>query len=87
LHKWIKAYEQIARENEQLRTQSTDTILLRQWQERYEECSKEREDLASKLKLLSNGHQKSTSGPQKSVEQLYIDLKDEYKVELVSSIS
>ena len=98
INKWKRAYEQVVRENEQLRTQANDSMLVRKWQERYEECLKEKEDLISKLKVFSrysDSHGNKWPSPlspggtltsltsnegKKSLEQLYIDLKDEYKV-------
>lgn len=72
LNKWVKAYESLSRENEQLRTQSGDTLLIKKWQERYEECLKEKEDLLAKLKVfsrLSEAHH-SVSGGRSGVSTL-----------------
>lgn len=97
-----KAYERVTRENEQLRTQSGDSMLLKKWQERYEEIMKEKEDLVSKLKIFTRSNESnivlnnkfntnnhnhvnspsSSNGVsnKKTLEQSYIELKDEYKV-------
>ena len=101
-----KAYERVARENEQLRTQSGDTLLVKKWQERYEEIMKEKEDLVSKLKIFTRSNESnivlsnrfntnnhshgnanngvnspsSSTANKKTLEQSYIELKDEYKV-------
>ena len=57
IRKWIAAYERVARENEQLRTQSSDSLLVKKWQERYEEIMKEKEDLVSKLKIFTRSNE------------------------------
>ena len=53
MSKWVRAYENLSRENEQLRTQNGDSFLIKNWQDRYEECLKEKEDLLAKLKVFS----------------------------------
>jgi hypothetical protein len=53
MSKWVRAYENLSRENEQLRTQNGDSFLIKKWQDRYEECLKEKEDLLAKLKVFS----------------------------------
>ncbi len=81
-------------------------FLLQQWQQRFDECQREKEELLDKLKIYSKMHHDnsvsasvsaagvgaggagggggggggSVGGTQKSVEQAFIDLKDEYKV-------
>lgn len=53
MSKWVRAYESLSRENEQLRTQNSDSLLIKKWQDRYEECLKEKEELLAKLKVFS----------------------------------
>lgn len=81
-NKWKTSYEQLARENEVLRNKDTDQLLLVQLRERYEECKAERDELSDKLKVYTsiNGSNNASNGMgRKSLEQLYIDLKGEYK--------
>lgn len=81
-----------------------DSLLVKKWQERYEECMKEKEDLMSKLKVfsrinestpnskwtsnsvISGNHSPGTASfgsvSKGTLEQSYIDLKDEYKVSI-----
>ena len=77
--KWRAAYEKVVKENELLRTRGGEAVLATQWRERYEACQREKDDLAEKLKLLK-GHGDGGGGAgQKSLEQAYAELRDEYK--------
>jgi hypothetical protein len=95
-NKWKLAYEKVVRDNEKLRTQGGDALLLQQMRERYEGLMKENEDLQEKLRVytrageikasLTAGGSTSLTSPgssalvaPKSLEQQYIELKDEYK--------
>jgi hypothetical protein len=79
--KWRQAYEKVVKENELLRTRGGEAMLATQWRERYEACQREKDDLAEKLKL----HMKSpmrgegSNFGQKSIEQAYAELREEYK--------
>jgi hypothetical protein len=84
--KWKQAYEKVVSENELLRTRGGDSLLLSQLRERYETCLREKDDLYEKLQVYmklsdnntqANGNVGVTS---KTIEQLYIELKDENKV-------
>ena len=101
LTKWIQAYEKLARENETLRTQSGDALLVKKLQQRCEEMLREKEDLQAKLKLFTrinetqtkligtgggsggsgqvNGTTNGQGSARKTLEQTYIELKDEHK--------
>ena len=77
--KWKTAYEKVVKENEILRNRGTEALLATQWRERYETCLKERDELSEKLKVYTmKSEGNGLNG--KSVEQVYLDLKEEYKV-------
>jgi hypothetical protein len=73
--KWRSAYEKVVRENEQLRNRGGDTLLASQWRDRYDALLRERDDLADKLRVLS----KTDSLGNRTIEQAFVELKDEYK--------
>ena len=77
--KWRQAYEKVVKENELLRTRGSEAILAAQWRERYEACIRERDDLSEKLKVYTKGSTNGNGGEEKSMEQAFIELKDEYK--------
>lgn len=89
--KWRQAYEKVVKENELLKTRGSEAILAAQWRERYEACQRDKDDLAEKLKIYSNmmssgkgvdgsgGGGGGISGTGKPLEQMYIELRDEYK--------
>lgn len=85
--KWRVAYEKVVRDNELLRTRGGDTLLVNQWRERYEVCMREKEDLVEKLKVYARVVESNTNGISsgKPLEQMYVDLRDEYKVCTTSS--
>ncbi len=96
--RWKLAYEKVVKENEQLRIRGGDILLATQWKERYDECLREKENLLDTLKIYSRmseaGNNNSSSGVAhvhtaggtsvggKPLEQLYIELKEEYKVRI-----
>ena len=69
---------QAVKENELLRNRGNETLLATQWRERFETCVKERDEMHEKLKVYMKCNDGSASG--KSIEQAYLDLKEEYKV-------
>lgn len=71
--KWKTAYEKVVKENELLRNRGNETLLATQWRERYETTMKERDELNEKLKVYIK------NGEGKSIEQAYLDLKEEYR--------
>jgi hypothetical protein len=75
--KWRIAYEIAMHENELLKARNNDSILVNQWRERYELCLKEKESLLDKLKVYNRLSEGVTN---KTIEQCYIELRDEYKV-------
>lgn len=77
--KWRQAYEKIVKENELLRTRGSEAMLAAQWRERYEACIREKDDLSEKLKVYTKGASSANGGEEKSMEQAFIELKDEYK--------
>lgn len=80
--KWKSVYEQLARENEQLRSRDDDSRMVSQWRARYETCKQERDEAYEKLKIFTSSDTASVSGsksPRRSIEQKFIDLKEEYK--------
>jgi len=80
--RWRTAYEQVVRENEQLRNRGGDMMLANQWRERYDSLLRERDDLTEKLRVFTKMDSGGGSGVGggRSLEQAYLDLKDEYKV-------
>ena len=72
--KWKTAYEKVVKENELLRNRGNESLLATQWRERCETAIKERDEANEKLKV----YVKNSEG--KSVEQAYLDLKEEYRV-------
>jgi hypothetical protein len=87
--KWRSAYEKVVRENEQLRNRGGDVMLANQWRERYDGLVRERDDLLEKLRVYTHAHSRldgsgsgsgGGAGGGKSIEQAFLDLKDEYKV-------
>jgi len=77
--KWRQVYEKVVKENELLRTRGSEAMLAAQWRERYEACIRERDDLSEKLKVYTKGVSSTNGGEEKSMEQAFIELKDEYK--------
>ena len=80
--RWRSAYKQVVRENEQLRNRGGDMMLANQWRERYDSLLRERDDLTEKLRVFTKMDSGGGSGVGgvRSLEQAYLDLKDEYKV-------
>ena len=83
-NKWKLAFEKVVKENEQLRTRAGDAILVAQLRERYESCLKEKNELQEKIKIYDKVLRESSTSSshlgQRSLEQAYIELRDEYKV-------
>eukprot|EP01041_Mallomonas_annulata_P001423 gene1423-2730_t len=77
-NKWKTSYEQLARENELMRNQNDNHLIMNRLRERYETCKAERDDLVDKLKIYTCMNTPIGLG-KKSIEQSYIDLKAEYK--------
>ena len=75
--KWKSAYEKVVKENELLRNRGSESLLATQWRERYESSLKDRDEINEKLKVYMKHHDGSSSG--KSIEQAYLDVKEEYK--------
>lgn len=77
--KWRQAFERQVKENEILKTNSGEAFLIAQLRERYETCLREKNELIEKLRIYEKVLHDSPSG-NKSLEQSYIDLREEYKV-------
>ena len=77
--KWQTAYEKVVKENELLRNRGNENLLATQWRERCEATMKERDELNEKLKV----YVKNSDG--KSIEQAYLNLKEEYRVSHVTN--
>eukprot|EP01035_Chromulina_nebulosa_P017343 gene17343-22889_t len=77
--KWKSAFEKVVRENEQLRTRGNDIQIAIQLRERYEQCLKEKNELEEKIKVYDKLLRDNSGSGGKSFEQLYIELRDEYK--------
>jgi hypothetical protein len=85
--KWRTAFERAMKENEQLRARSSETALITQLREQNETCTREKNELVEKLKIYEKVlHDSSSSGGSKSLEQSYIELRDEYRVSLPLSL-
>lgn len=80
-NKWRLAFERAVKENEQLRTRANETVIISQLREQYESCLKDKNELQEKLKIYEKVLRESSSASGgKSLEQSYIELRDEYKV-------
>lgn len=76
---WRIAYETIAKELELLKQRGADSVVAAQWRSRYEGLLRDKEELLQRLSL----HTQLSSEVHdrwKSVEQLYVELQEEYKV-------
>lgn len=75
--KWRSTCDELARENEQLRSQGSEAALAAQWRQRYEQAVREKEELAAKLRMgdAAQGVEGNSSDAQK-----YQALREEYKM-------
>lgn len=81
--KWRSAFERAMKENEQLRARSNEAALIAQLREQNESCTREKNELIEKLKIYEKVlHDSSSSSGSKSLEQSYIELRDEYRVSI-----
>lgn len=77
--KFKEALEKVIKENEILKSSAGETFLAAQWRQRYEVSSREKDELAEKLKVFS----KFTSDINEdgvSIENAYFELQEEYRV-------
>jgi hypothetical protein len=81
--KWKQAYEKVVKENELLKNHAGEAIIAAQWRGRYESCLKEKEDCLEKLKLFTFMTTEVNENG-KSIEQLYVELQEEFKVFFIS---
>jgi FtsZ-binding cell division protein ZapB len=77
--KWRHSFEKLAKENETLKTKGAESVVAAQWRVRYENCLRDKEDLGQKLKLYTQLSTEVT-GDGRTIEQLYMELHEEYKV-------
>lgn len=77
--KWRHSIEKLAKENDVLKTKGAESVVAAQWRVRYENCLRDKEELSQKLKLYTQLSSEVT-GDGRTVEQLYIELHEEYKV-------
>lgn len=78
--KWRTAFERAMKENEQLRTRGSEALIIAQLREQYESCLREKNELQEKVKIYEKVLHDAPSSGSKSLEQAYIELRDEYKV-------
>lgn len=77
--KWKNAYEKLAKELDSLKTKGAESVVATQWRQRYEISVKDKEELSRKLDLLLQlSNEVSAIGS--SVEQLFLDVEEDYKV-------
>lgn len=81
--KWRHACEKLAKENELLKTKGAESVVAGQWRVRYENCLREKEEIAQKLNLYTQLSAEVTSDGR-TIEQIYIELQEEFKVSLHS---
>lgn len=81
--KWRHACEKLAKENELLKTKGAESVVAGQWRVRYENCLREKEEIAQKLSLYTQLSAEVTSDGR-TIEQIYIELQEEFKVFLTS---
>lgn len=85
--KWRNAYDKVVKDNELIISRGSDAILATQWRERYESCMRDKNLLVEKLNVYvsvqsnQNGGNDdlSSDAGRKTLEQAYIDLRDEYQ--------
>ena len=54
---WKEAYDILLKENEALKMPGSDALLASQWRQRYEACSKERDEAVNKLQSAQQRHE------------------------------
>lgn len=66
--KWRSTCDELARENDQLRSQGSEAALAAQWRQRYEQATREKEELSAKLRMgdTAQGGEATSSDAQKS---------------------
>lgn len=84
--KWRTGYEKLAKELEQLKTKGAESVVAAQWRLRYEGCLRDKEDLQARLSLYQQLSSEVTEHGQ-SVEEMYVELQEEYKVSRAHSWS
>ena len=80
--KWRMAYEKLAKELETLKNKGAESVVAAQWRSRYELSVKDKQELEQKLELLMQLSDEVTSNGT-SVEQMLLELEDDYKVRRV----
>jgi hypothetical protein len=85
--KWRNAYEKVVKDNELIISRGSDAILATQWRERYENCMRDKNQLVEKLNVYNSVQFNQSGGNDDlsydsariTLEQAYIDLRDEYQ--------
>jgi hypothetical protein len=79
--KWRNAVEKLAKENDLLKSKGAESVVATQWRVRYENCFRDKEELAQKLSLYSQ--LSSEISGDRTLEQLYMELHEEFKVQFI----
>lgn len=81
-NRWRMACEKLTKELETLKTKGAESVVAAQWRQRYESCLRDKEEMQAKLSLYTHLSSEVLENGQ-SVEQLYIELQEEYKVSAI----
>merc|ERR1712157_127575 len=73
---WKSAYETLLAENNALKSSGAEALLAAQWRQRYEACNREKEDLVTKLTMLTD---KAKNNDIHKYETKYRELKDAFR--------
>jgi hypothetical protein len=79
--KWRNAVEKLAKENDLLKSKGAESVVATQWRVRYENCFRDKEELTQKLSLHSQ--LSSEISGDRTLEQLYMELHEEFKVQFI----
>lgn len=73
---WKSAYETILAENNALKSSGAEALLAAQWRQRYEACNREKDDLSTKLQMVTD---KAKNTDMHKYEAKYRELKDAFR--------
>lgn len=73
---WKSAYETLLAENNALKSSGAEALLAAQWRQRYESCHREKDDLETKLAMLTD---KAKNSDMHKYELKYRELKEAFR--------
>jgi len=73
---WKSAYETLLAENNALKSSGAEALLAAQWRQRYETCHREKDDLDTKLAMLTD---KAKNSDMHKYELKYRELKEAFR--------